>query len=86
MSVNVTNHLNFRGDARAALEFYQSVFGGDITIVTYKGAHNVQAPAEADRVMWRQVAAKNGFTGRIRGERGAVGLAAGQLLEIANLI
>ena len=61
MSVNVTNHLNFRGDARAALEFYQSVFGGEIVIVTYKDAHNVQEPAEADQVMWGQVAAPNGF-------------------------
>ncbi|WP_437726682.1 VOC family protein [Sorangium sp. So ce861] len=61
MTVSVTNHLNFRGDARAALEFYQSVFGGDITIVTYKDAHSVQAPSEADQVMWGQVAAKNGF-------------------------
>ncbi|WP_437337159.1 VOC family protein [Sorangium sp. So ce394] len=61
MTVSVTNHLNFRGDARAALEFYQSVFGGDLTIVTYKDAHNVQAPSEADQVMWGQVAAKNGF-------------------------
>jgi PhnB protein len=61
MSINVTNHLNFRGDARAALEFYQSVFGGDVVIVTYKDAHNVQDPSEADQVMWSQVAAPNGF-------------------------
>lgn len=61
MTVSVTNHLNFRGDARAALEFYQSVFGGDITIVTYKDAQNVQNPSEANQVMWGQVAAKNGF-------------------------
>ncbi|ATB29246.1 VOC family protein [Melittangium boletus] len=61
MTVSVTNHLNFRGDARAALEFYQSVFGGDITLVTYKDAHSVQEPSEADQVMWGQVAAKNGF-------------------------
>jgi PhnB protein len=61
MTINVTNHLNFRGDARAALEFYQSVFGGDIVIITYKDAHNVQDPSEADRVMWGQVAAPNGF-------------------------
>ncbi|QRO01508.1 VOC family protein [Archangium violaceum] len=61
MTVSVTNHLNFRGDARAALEFYQSVFGGDIAIVTYKDAQNVQAPSEANQVMWGQVAAKNGF-------------------------
>ena len=61
MTVSVTNHLNFRGDARAALEFYQSVFGGDLVIVTYKDAHSVQDPAEAGQVMWGQVAAKNGF-------------------------
>ena len=61
MSINVTNHLNFRGDARAALEFYQSVFGGDLAIVTYQDAHNVQDPSEADQVMWGQVAAANGF-------------------------
>ena len=59
--INVTNHLNFRGDARAALEFYQSVFGGDITIITYKDAQNVQDPSEADQVMWGQVTAPNGF-------------------------
>lgn len=50
--INVTNHLNFRGDTRAALEFYQSVFGGDITIITYKDAQNVQDPSEANQVMW----------------------------------
>ncbi|WP_437304362.1 VOC family protein [Sorangium sp. So ce388] len=61
MTVSVANHLNFRGDARAALEFYQSVFGGDITIVTYKDAHNVQEPSEAGQVMWGQVTARNGF-------------------------
>ncbi|MEY2859360.1 MAG: hypothetical protein RLZZ74_3673 [Cyanobacteriota bacterium] len=59
--INVTNHLNFRGDARGALEFYQSVFGGDITIITYKDAQNVQHPSEANQVMWGQVAAQNGF-------------------------
>ncbi|WP_438005019.1 VOC family protein [Sorangium sp. So ce321] len=61
MTVSVANHLNFRGDARAALEFYQSVFGGDITIVTYKDAQSVQDPSEAGQVMWGQVTARNGF-------------------------
>ena len=61
MSINVTNHLNFRGDARAALEFYQSVFGGDLVVVTYQDAHHVQEPTEAHQVMWGQVAAANGF-------------------------
>ncbi|WP_437620224.1 VOC family protein [Sorangium sp. So ce1151] len=61
MTVSVANHLNFRGDARAALEFYQSVFGGDITIITYKDAQSVQDPSEAGQVMWGQVTARNGF-------------------------
>ncbi len=61
MSVTTTTHLNFRGDARAALEFYQSVFGGHLAVVTYKDAGNVQEEAEADQVMWGQVLAENGF-------------------------
>ncbi|MEU9011259.1 VOC family protein [Streptomyces sp. NPDC048479] len=61
MSVNAVTHLNFRGDARAALTFYQSVFGGDVVMVTYKDAGNVQDPSEADQVMWGQVAADSGF-------------------------
>ncbi len=61
MTISVTNHLNFRGDAHAALEFYQSVFGGDIMIVTYKDAQNVHDHSEADQVMYGQITAKNGF-------------------------
>ena len=61
MSVNTVAHLNFRGEARAALTFYQSVFGGDVAVVTYRDAGNVQQPSEADQVMWGQVAADNGF-------------------------
>jgi PhnB protein len=61
MSVKSVTHLNFRGDARAALEFYQSVFGGHLSVVTYKDAGNAQDPAEADQVMWGQLVADSGF-------------------------
>lgn len=61
MSVNAVTHLNFRGDARAALTFYQSVFTGHMVMVTYKDAGNVTDPSEADQVMWGQVAADSGF-------------------------
>ncbi|GAA2133805.1 VOC family protein [Actinomadura napierensis] len=61
MAVNVVTHLNFRGDAREALTFYRSAFGGDMAVVTYKDAGNVQEPSEADQVMWGQVAAAGGF-------------------------
>ncbi|CAN5517394.1 VOC family protein [soil metagenome] len=61
MTVNAVTHLNFRGDARAALGFYQSVFGGDLTIFTNHDMGNDQIPAEAEQVMWGQVVAENGL-------------------------
>ena len=61
MSVKTVAHLNFRGQARAALAFYQSVFGGEPMLITYADAHAVQNPAEADQLMWGQVAGANGF-------------------------
>lgn len=61
MSVKAVTHLNFRGDARQALAFYHTVFGGDVAIVTYKDVGNVQEPSEADQVTWGQVAGASGF-------------------------
>ncbi|MQM27633.1 VOC family protein [Glycomyces albidus] len=61
MTVNVTPHLNFRGEARAALEFYRSVFGGDLVVSTYGDLGAAQDPAEADLVVWGQVSAPGGF-------------------------
>ena len=61
MSVATTAHINFAGQAREALEFYQSVFGGEAVIATYADIHQVDDPAQADRVAWGQVQAPNGF-------------------------
>lgn len=61
MSVNAVTHINLRGNARAALEFYQSTFGGDLVAITYQDAHNVQNPDEADQIMWGQVTSADGF-------------------------
>jgi PhnB protein len=65
--IKTTPHLNFRGDARAALEFYQSVFGGQIAAITFADAHNLQSegglatPDEANQIMWGQVLSDHGF-------------------------
>ncbi|MFG6491483.1 VOC family protein [Microbacterium sp. P03] len=61
MSIATTTHLNFRGEARAALEFYQSVFGGEISIATYGDFGMPQdAPGAAD-VVFGQVVSADGF-------------------------
>ncbi|MCW4386179.1 VOC family protein [Salinibacterium sp. SYSU T00001] len=61
MSVITTPHLNFRGTARQALEFYHSVFGGQLVIVTNEQAHSAERPEEAQQVKFGQVVGENGF-------------------------
>ena len=61
MTIQTTTHLNFRGDARQALEFYQSVFGGHTVLNTYA---DFGMPAElpgADKIVFGLVTAENGF-------------------------
>ena len=61
MTIQTTTHLNFRGDARQALEFYESVFGGRAVINTYA---DFGMPADipgVDKVVFGLVAADNGF-------------------------
>ena len=61
MSVNAVAHLNFHGHARAALEFYRSVFGGQLTIATYGDFGMPAESPAATKVVFGQVVADNGF-------------------------
>ncbi|KAA0024576.1 VOC family protein [Antrihabitans cavernicola] len=61
MSIATVTHINLRGEARAALEFYQSVFGGNLVALTYRDANAVQNPDEADHIMWGEVTSPEGF-------------------------
>lgn len=61
MSVHAVAHLNFHGQARAALEFYSSVFGGTATIATYADFGVPAAAPGAAGVVFGQVVAENGF-------------------------
>jgi len=59
--MNITPHLNFNGQARQALAFYQSVLGGQSTLVTYRDLGQVQNPAQAEQIVWGQVESENGL-------------------------
>jgi PhnB protein len=61
MSITTTTHLNFRGDARAALEFYATVFGGQVTIATYGDFGMPKDAPGADNVVFGQVETQDGF-------------------------
>jgi PhnB protein len=61
MTIKTTTHLNFRGNAREALAFYQSVFGGEMMIATHSQAYPSFPPEEADLVAFGQVESADGF-------------------------
>jgi PhnB protein len=61
MSVISTLHVNFRGNAREALEFYHSIFGGDIILVPYGDVEAGQGTAQSEQIVWGQVESPDGF-------------------------
>jgi PhnB protein len=61
MTITTTTHLNFRGNAGAALAFYQAAFDGQLTVVTYGQAGQAERDDEAGHVMWGQVTTDSGF-------------------------
>ncbi|WP_409328531.1 VOC family protein [Trujillonella humicola] len=61
MTVQTTTHLNFTGQAREALEFYGSVFGGQVVVVTYGDAGMPADLPDAGRVLFGQVVTSTGF-------------------------
>lgn len=55
-------YLAFRDTARAAMEFYQSVFGGELNISSYADIPAMETdPSEADKVMHSMLVADNGI-------------------------
>ncbi|MGW6378976.1 VOC family protein [Rhodococcus sp. NPDC055112] len=62
MTVAAATHLNFAGQARAALSFYQQVFGGQLSLASYADFGMPKELPGADNVVFGQVVAENGFT------------------------
>lgn len=61
MTVRLNPYLSFKGAARDAMTFYQSVFGGELTISTFAEYQMSDDPAEQDLVMHGMLEAPNGI-------------------------
>src|SRR5690625_4020264 len=63
MAVQLNPYLSFRDNARQAMQFYQSVFGGDLEISTFGDASGIPGVAEADKdkVMHAMLRGDNGL-------------------------
>ncbi|MFK4728852.1 VOC family protein [Agromyces mediolanus] len=62
MSVTLNPYLNFRDEARTALEFYHSVFGGTLNMSTFAEFGQAEDSADADKIMHGQIDGENGIT------------------------
>ncbi|MFE9203556.1 VOC family protein [Micromonospora sp. NPDC007230] len=61
MASRLNPYLSFRDNARQAMEFYQNVFGGNLTLSTFGEAGNPD-PAVANQVMHAMLETDRGFT------------------------
>jgi PhnB protein len=61
MPTRLNPYLSFRDNARQAMEFYRSVFGGELTVNTFGEFHASEDPAEQDNIMHAQLESPNGF-------------------------
>lgn len=60
MASRLTPYVQFRGEARAAMEFYQAVFGGEIASNTFADFGETD-PAFSDQIMHAQLDTPAGF-------------------------
>lgn len=61
MATRLNPYLRFDGSARQAMEFYQSVFGGELKMNTF-GEFGMQDSPQADQIMHAQLETESGYT------------------------
>jgi len=61
MTTRLNPYLNFRDNAKDAMAFYQSVFGGELTSSTFGEFQVSQDAAENDKIMHSQLVTDGGL-------------------------
>jgi len=61
MQSQLNPYLTFRDNAREAMEFYKTVFGGKLEMQTFKEYHASQDPGEDNKIMHAMLTADNGI-------------------------
>lgn len=61
MPSKLNPYLSFTDSARQAMEFYKGVFGGNLTISTFKENNMSHGPADDNKVMHAMLEAPNGI-------------------------
>jgi len=61
MQSKLNPYIHFKSNAREAMEFYKSVFGGKLVMNTFKDFNASQDPSEDNKIMHAQLDADNGI-------------------------
>ena len=62
MQSKLNPYLSFKDNARQAMEFYHSVFGGKLDMNTFKEFYASQDPSEDDKIMHALLEGEKGIT------------------------
>lgn len=61
MQTRLNPYISFHDEARAAMTFYQTVFGGELAIDTFGQANASDDPADQDKVMHSMLSTPGGL-------------------------
>jgi PhnB protein len=62
MHSQLNPYISFKDNAREAMEFYRTVFGGKLNVHTFSEYHASHDPSEDDKIMHAMLTADNGLT------------------------
>lgn len=83
MPTRLNPYLSFRDNAREAMQFYQTVFGGELTVSTFAEFQASEDPAEKDKVMHASLDAPGGLSLMASDTPNAMELPAGSNITIS---
>jgi PhnB protein len=61
VATRLNPYISFKDNARQAMEFYEGVFGGSLSVNTF-GEYGAQDTPEADKIMHAQLETEGGLT------------------------
>jgi len=61
MQTKLNPYINFKDNTRVAMEFYHSVFGGKLSLSTFKEFHAAEDPSEDDLIMHATLETEDGL-------------------------
>lgn len=61
MPSRLNPYLSFKANAREAMEFYRSVLGGELNLMTFSAGGMAQGPADGELIMHGQLDTPDGF-------------------------